>query len=201
LPATLESKSDTSTPRQGLSGSPTKIDLACGQNCQEGFHGVDVEEIEGVQQVDLLSFPWPFESDSVDELFSSHFVEHIPHDIPGQDNDGLVLFMEECYRILKHEGTVRLIHPHAMSSRAFQDPYHRRFIPEATWWYFNREWREANKLDHYPITSNYNVDNIVASLMGDWGSRAQSAQTYATLHYINVMGDLDVYLSAQKEQS
>jgi predicted SAM-dependent methyltransferase len=169
----------------------------------EGYHGVDIAEIEGVQQVDLFKFPWPFESDSVDELFSSHFVEHIPFDIPGETNDGLVLFMEECYRILKHEGTMRIVHPHALSARAFQDPYHRRFIPEATWWYFNREWREheGNQLGHYPIKCNFNVDNILGSLMGDWGSRNQQAQIYASTHYVNVMGDLDVYLSAQKEPS
>jgi predicted SAM-dependent methyltransferase len=134
-------------------------------------------------------------------LFSSHFVEHIPHDIPDETNDGLVLFMEECYRILKHEGTIRILHPHAMSARAFQDPYHRRFIPEATWWYFNREWREAQGLDHYPIACDFKVDNAVGHFMGEWGSRAQQSQQFASAHYINVFGDLDVYLSAQKEQS
>lgn len=180
--------------------TPTKIDLACGQNKQEGFHGVDISG-DADQKVDLLQFPWPFESDSVDELFSSHFVEHIPHDIPGHDNDGLVLFMEECFRILKDGGKLRIVHPHASSARAFQDPYHRRFIPETTWWYFNREWRQNTGLDHYPIHCDFNVDNMVGHYMGDWGTRALQAQQFATAHYINVFGDLDVYLTACKGDS
>ncbi len=184
-----------------MTEAPTKIDLACGKDCREGFHGVDVAELDGVQQVDLLRFPWPFESDSVEELHSSHFVEHIPHDLPGETeiNDGLVLFMDECYRILKPEGKLTIIHPHAMSSRAFQDPYHRRYIPEATWWYFSREWRETNNLDHYPINCDFKLDSMSGSYLGDWANRAQQAQQFALAHYINVYADLDVHLSAIKE--
>ncbi len=88
---------------------------------------------------------------------------------------------------------------HAMSARAFQDPYHRRFIPEATWSYFNREWREQTGLDHYPIHCDFKIENMTGTFLGDWGTRALQAQQYATTHYINVFGDLDIHLTALKE--
>ena len=58
----------------------TKLDLACGGAKKEGFTGVDIADIEGVDIVhDLNIYPWPFEDGSVEEINCSHYVEHIPH--------------------------------------------------------------------------------------------------------------------------
>src|SRR6185295_223721 len=54
-----------------------RLDLACGQNVREGFEGVDIWP--GAQHVvDLQRYPWPFEDESVLELNTSHYIEHIP---------------------------------------------------------------------------------------------------------------------------
>lgn len=42
-----------------------------------------------------------------------------------------------------------VIVPALRSNRAFQDPTHRRFLPSEAFLYLNREWRVANRLDHY----------------------------------------------------
>lgn len=55
-----------------------KLDLGSGRKPMDGFVGVDV--VPGVADicVDLASGePWPFADDSVEELWSSHFIEHI----------------------------------------------------------------------------------------------------------------------------
>ena len=74
-----------------------KLDLACGNNKQVEFIGVDITK-QGTQadiECDLTKFPWPFDSGSVSEVYCSHYLEHTP-DIIG--------FMEELYRILTSSG-------------------------------------------------------------------------------------------------
>jgi hypothetical protein len=47
---------------------PKKLDLACGTRKKDGFTGVDSVEFDGVDIVwDLTKFPWPWETDSVEE--------------------------------------------------------------------------------------------------------------------------------------
>lgn len=46
----------------------------------------------------------PYGSGTVDKIYSSHLLEHLPHD-KG------TLFIEECYRILKKGGVMRLVVP------------------------------------------------------------------------------------------
>ena len=76
-----------------------KLDLACGQNKQEGFTGIDIAGNYDIQH-DLTVVPWPIAKDSVDETFCSHFVEHIPHYRPEFAGvDGWWVFFNELYRV------------------------------------------------------------------------------------------------------
>lgn len=45
-----------------------------------------------------------YSNDTVDKIYSSHLIEHLPRD-KG------VIFIRECYRILKHGGVMRLVVP------------------------------------------------------------------------------------------
>jgi predicted SAM-dependent methyltransferase len=179
------------------------IDFACGQNkiTKEQLNVTDECKIIGVDiagdcdvKHDLFSeFPYPFESDSIDIIYSSHFIEHIPMEyINGKDK--LIAFIDECHRILKKGGKAILIFPFAKSDRAFQDPTHRRFINHNTAYYFNKEWREANKLNHYNIESDF--DFIVGEVVnGTWQVRSNDAKQFAGIHYWNVIDDLHFHLT------
>lgn len=171
-----------------------RLDLACGQSKKEGFTGVDIADCEGVDVVhDLTKYPWPFESSSVKEVHCSHYVEHIPLDVNG--GDGLIAFMNELGRICRRGGKVEIVHPFLKSERAFQDPTHRRFIPAATWHYFNAEWRKMNRLDHYPITANFEVSDMSWFWMdGEIPKRSTEYQQRAALRDWDVIGDLVVHL-------
>jgi SAM-dependent methyltransferase len=145
-------------PRVELDG--LKLDLGAGVHPREGFEAVDLY-VDAPHRVNLWQFPWPFEDDSCAALHCAHFIEHIPACYWSPDNtyplvprgpedrDLFVRFMDECYRVLKHDGRLMLIWPALQSARAFQDPTHRRFIPLESMWYLNRKWREANGLEHY----------------------------------------------------
>lgn len=136
-----------------------RIDLACGDSKKRGFIGVDIVKTSSTDVVhDLNVYPWPFEDNSVDEIHCSHYIEHIPHDIPGEDKrDGLIQFMDECYRILKKGGKLTLIAPYGKSTRALGDPTHRRSIVDETFLYYHKEWIKNNKLEHYNINCNFDV--------------------------------------------
>lgn len=185
--------------------TPTRLDLGCGQNKRDGFIGVDIWDGENVDMVcDLFRFPWPFDDDTVEEVVASHVVEHIPHWRPWfpAGRDGLFLFMDEIWRICRHDAKVEIVHPYAFSGRAFQDPTHERYINDATWWYFNRQWREQQRLNHYPVNCDFEF-TVGNSWMRPekWSDQARhpDAVAEAAMTNINIVADLAVTLRAIKE--
>lgn len=175
---------------------PVKINLACGQQKMEGFIGIDKVKTDATDIVfDLETYPWSFIPDnSVDELTCSHFVEHVKD---------LVSFIDEIYRVMKSpyvnkEGEkvtskVTIICPYYSSMRAMQDPMHIRPISEASFLYYNKDWRDANKLDHYGIKSNFDF-SYGYQLSPEWATRSQEARDFAIRHYNNVITDIFVTL-------
>jgi hypothetical protein len=191
-----------------------RLDLACGNNKQEGFIGVDVSESTGADAIANLSegpmwmlFPkepssmefkrlqpyldetYCLHDGSVSEIFCSHFIEHV-FDIK--------MFMEECWRVMADKAIIRIIAPYYTSVRATQDFTHIRSISENTFLYFNKKWITDNKLEHYEINCNFNIDSIKYIYYPEWGVRAKQAQEWARQHYWNVVMDIDVILRAIK---
>jgi SAM-dependent methyltransferase len=66
----------------------------------------------------------PFPDESIESIISHHFMEHV--------GDGFVFLMDECYRILKPGGVLRIIVPLFPSRTAVEDPDHRRNFMEGT---------------------------------------------------------------------
>lgn len=180
---------------------PLKLDIACGQRKLQGFKGIDIAPDSDADIVhDLMQFPWPIDTSSVKEASCSHFVEHIPHYRPEWKGvDGWWLFFDELWRVMKKGGIVNILHPYVMSGRAFWDPTHVRFIHEATWYYLDPEWRDMQKLDHYPTIANFEVLNINGNgLSDDHISRSAERQAMERNHYWNVVQDLAITLKARK---
>lgn len=167
-----------------------KLDIACGQSKREGFKGVDIAPGEGVDFVhDLEVYPWPFADNSVEEAHVSHYAEH---------TKDLMKFMNEVWRICEDGAKVTIIGPYYTSIRCWQDPTHTRALSEATWLYFQKPWREANKLDHYPITCDYEVTNLLLFFNEPWNQKSEEARAFAAKHYYNVVSDLMVELKVKK---
>lgn len=187
------------------SEEPLKLSLACGGNKPAGFKGVDIVKTDDADYVqDLLTFPWKqFADNSVDEIECSNFVEHIPHG--DSRNDPFFQFFDEIYRILKPaefdpnnpniplKGYATITCPYYSSMRAWQDPTHQRAISEASFLYLNKEWRKTNRLDHYPISCDFDF-SYAYILTPDWQNRSQETQTFAIQHYMNVVTDIQVQI-------
>ncbi len=168
---------------------PIKLNLGCGHQKQEGFIGVDKVKTDTTDIIyDLEQIPWNiFENNSIDEIFCSHLIEHV---------SDLIEFMDEIYRILKPQCKATLVSPYYSSMRAWQDPTHRRAICEASFLYFNKKWREDNKLNHgdYEMKSDFDF-SYGYMLTPDWATRSQEARDFAIRHYHNVVSDIQIILT------
>lgn len=169
-----------------------KLDLGSGNNKREGFKGVDIVKTEAADYVhDLFTFPWPFKDDSVEEVHCSHFFEHVPGRLRGK-------WMNELYRILAPGGKATIICPYYTSGRAIQD-YTHEWPPIGEWsfLYFNKGWREQNKLTHYDATCDFDF-GYGWQINQSWQSRNDEARNFAVAHYNNAADDIIVTLTTRK---
>lgn len=79
------------------------LDLGCGSDKKEGYFGIDLNAVHGVDMVYDLNKRIPFPSNSIEKIFAKHFLEHA--------NDPLFL-IEEMHRVLKKGGIAEIIVPH-----------------------------------------------------------------------------------------
>lgn len=167
-----------------------KLDLGCGQSKREGFTGVDVVRISGVDVVhNLLAFPWPFGDESVEEVHCSHFFEHVP----GRQRPA---FMDELHRVMVVGGRAMFITPDSGSDRAVQDFTHEwPPVCPGSFLYFNRKWREDNRLSHYPIKRADFDFSYGYTIAPHYLGRSQEFLQGATQTMRNVAMDLTVTLT------
>ena len=189
-----------------------RLDLGCGKNKKEGFIGVDTLAFDGVDIVCNLAelvwnvkpeynpkvkeFPlfeadgvYRFKHDSVDEVYSSHFLEHLT----GRER---VNFYNELYRILKPGAKATIIVPHWGSGRAYGDPTH-QWLPvvEESFFYLDKGWREGNA-PHCGLDCNFHAVwwHVIRA---DWNGKSPEAQAFAVNHYRGVAQDLMATLTKQ----
>lgn len=106
-----------------------KIDLGCGTNKKEGFMGMDVLPLPDVDYVINLEEGFSFiENDTVDEFYTSHFLEHIVN---------LELVLKEIHRTLKADGICKIIVPHFSNPYYYSDYTHKRFFGLYSFNYFS----------------------------------------------------------------
>ena len=174
-----------------IQGEHLKLDLACGDRKADGHIGIDKFKTESTDYTfDLFEFPWPIADGSVASIHCSHFFEHIPAYTRPK-------FMEECYRILEDKGQMVIMTPHYNNLRAVQDFTHEwPPICESSFLYFNKGWREQNKLTHghYDIKCDFDFGYGFV-LDPDVAVRNQEYQQVAIKHYSNAALDLHVTLT------
>ena len=179
---TVDSKVDEET-------KTVKIDIGCGRNKKEGFTGWDISpDSDADLIIDVRKIPWPTEDNSVDEVFCHHFFEHLT----GEER---MAFMNELYRVMKEGAKATVVTPFYSSTRSIQDPTHMwPPVCEASYLYFNKGWREDNKLGHYPITADFDY-TFGYAVDTEVGIRSMEYQQFAVKHYLNSVWDLQVVLT------
>lgn len=95
-----------------------KIDIGCGSSKKDGFVGIDIQNIPGVDLLlDLSREQLPFDDNSVSEVYSSHFFEHL-------GIDSVQRILEEIYRVCLDGSIVKIRVPHFSGSACFYE-YHK----------------------------------------------------------------------------
>lgn len=132
------------------------LDIGCGDNKKAPyFTGIDIDKYEGVDIIQDLRFtPLPFEDNSVDGVYASHFLEHLTFD------ENLYLF-NEIYRVLKPDKIFEVIVPHGFSYAGMVDLSHKTFWTEDTFGYFTPD----NK---YYYSWFYELDGQRHKIINKW---------------------------------
>jgi len=159
-----------------------KLDLGCGKSKRDGFTGVDVRDF-GQDIVADLTKAWPWPDASVEEVYCSHFVEHLK----AEDR---IHFVNELYRVLTKGGKAQIVVPHWASCRAYGDLTH-QWPPVSEFWfyYLSKEWREQNA----PHNDGYTCDFQATwgyAMRPDLATRNQDYQMFAMNNYKEVITDI-----------
>jgi hypothetical protein len=176
-----------------VSEEKIKIDFGCGPNKREGFIGVDQYPFDGkVDVVGEITDPalWNrWETNSVDEAHTSHFLEHL---IPAQR----IMFFNNLWRVLKPGAQATIIVPHWASTRAYGDPTH-QWPPfsEMALFYLDRKWRAENAPHTDVANWPYGFDCDFTATWGyslhpSLGARNEEWQQFAINFYKEACQDL-----------
>ena len=97
-----------------------KLDIGCGISKREGFMGIDIIPLNGVDLVhDLNHFPYPLKSNSASEVWMDNVLEHLENPIK---------VVEEVFRICKNKAKITVSVPYFRSWYATIDPTHRNYF-------------------------------------------------------------------------
>lgn len=90
------------------------LELGESQRKMPGWLTMDI--LSGADIVWDLAKPLPFPDNCVDQIYSSHFLEHLPY-------KSIIDFLLECKRILKENGALKLAVPNArLYIQAYLEP-------------------------------------------------------------------------------
>jgi ubiquinone/menaquinone biosynthesis C-methylase UbiE len=141
-------------------------------------------ELLDLAKIDLTQ-PLPYADGSVKEILCAHKFEYIP----GKQR---VAFMEEAYRVLEVGGKMTVIACYWTSPRAVQDPaLEWPPICEQSFLYFNKGWREANKLPPIKVDMDFSYGYAADQ---ETAGRNQETQAFWIKHYLNTVLDVQVVL-------
>lgn len=125
--------------------APVNIDLGCGKRKKKGFFGFDMKKDSDADHVCDLSKGIPLADNSVDKIYTSHFLEHL---------EDYNFMMREMIRVCKNEACIEIILPYytyiGAPLHSYWDNPHRQVFSEA---YFIESCIN-------PCFNNYSIEKI-----------------------------------------
>lgn len=182
-----------------------KLNLGSGRNPVPGYINVDKFGAPDIK-CDLEMFPWPWESNSVDEILLNHVLEHL-----GESTETYLSIMKEMYRVCKPGATVTIVVPHPRHDDFLNDPTHVRPVTADSLGLFskrlNQLWEKQGAsntpLGEY-LDIDFDISGVNYALDGDWAEKLQkgavSEQEIQSIsnRFNNVIKEIKITLMAIK---
>ncbi len=141
------------------------LELGAGEHKTENRINIDILNLSTVDIVADLENGLPFLPDnSVDEIYSNSFLEHI------NDLDKLMM---EIWRVLKHDGFIKIFVPHFSNPYYYSDYTHKSFFGLYTFEYFMPENNKTFKRDvpRFYENKKLNTEEIKFVFKSHWKVR------------------------------
>jgi len=194
---------------------------------EDGWINIDKFAREGIQeQINLFNFPWirssngnPFNDNSVDCIWASHFLEHVPHEVKTSNKiplggewrkyrdfvdsyDGFFVFFYEAWRVLKPNGLIYIRCPFGVCYDALCDPTHTRRVVPGSFSYLT-DTNETQPFD-YNIPARFEMEGMITWRMTRELAEQMKHYSVAGLENMIRTGDgrltgFDITLRAVKE--
>ena len=127
------------------------LDLGCGKKKRQGAIGVDYSDRHDADIIhDLNVFPYPFDDDSIDQVYLDNVLEHL---------DDPMAVMAEVHRISKKGARIKVIVPYFRSVWAFIDPTHRHFFTVDSFAFYDPEHLICQRYDY--VKTRFKVEAVI----------------------------------------
>lgn len=165
------------------------------------FINVDCFEHPNVDRiVDLNKGRLPFDNNSVDNVYSSHCLEHL------EPTSGFLHCMEELYRVSKPNARWFIKVPYAWQSHSLSNPFHiNNTFTEATFYFFSDEPRSfgpttvrKGSVFESHIKCTLEVMDIQYKYYPEYTNLTAEEAEEARKKYINVVDEIQYWLRVQK---
>jgi len=171
-----------------------KIDIGCGSNKRAGFVGLDRVDLPGVDHCcDFTTQPLPFADCSVDQIFSSHCLEHVPR-------PSLVGLFQEMTRVAADGCQVEIWHPHASHADALVLG-HITYLGDAIYDHiaclFREHWAKRFGAQWILQEIRYGVDRLVLDKLAATATDID----FAVTHLRNVIREIGVFVHIDRSDA
>lgn len=168
------------------------VDLVCDLShptwiFEAGHSKIELPEYGVLVTEDIPQNGWKFADNSVDEVFCSHFIEHL-------DGPQRILFFNELFRVMKPGAKALIIAPDWSHYCSYGDPTH-KYPPISAFFalYLNAAWRDQNA-PHVGYTCDF--DWVHGASWDEWlNTRANEVKEFAMQRYVNSARDIHITLS------
>jgi len=137
-----------------------KINIGSGGTRFDGFVNCDCSNLFNPEYVfDMEKDTWPFEDNSVDEVYAHHVLEHL--------GEGYFHCLQELYRVCKADAIIDVKVPHYRNENQAHDPTHRRLITMRGLALFDQEYNLAGPSTSSKLGLQFGVNFKILSESSD----------------------------------